>query len=157
MRSQQQPRRSQGGPPPTVLIAALCTLAALAQQVSISWLRPWKVTKPAHRLDLMLHCEPRRQQPCCGFDNTCLSDHITDAQGTAAAAGDPVTLQVVLTGAPDGSISTAFIQRKSGVPIGGPLPALYASQQLLNAQPYVSGKRRRPGTVQMHLPHVLAV
>ena len=57
----------------------------------------------------------------------------------AAAAGDPVTLQVVLTGAPDGSLSTAFIQRKSGVPIGDPLPALYASQQLLNAQPYVSG------------------
>ena len=57
----------------------------------------------------------------------------------AAAAGDPVTLQVVLTGAPDGSLSTAFIQRKSGVPVGHPLPALYASQQLLNAQPYVSG------------------
>ena len=50
-----------------------------------------------------------------------------------------MTLQVVLTGAPDGSLSTAFIQRKSGVPVGDPLPALYASQQLLNAQPYVSG------------------
>jgi hypothetical protein len=57
----------------------------------------------------------------------------------AAAAGDPVTLQVVLAGAPDGSLSTAFIQRKSGVPVGDPLPALYASQQLLNSQPYVSG------------------
>ena len=61
----------------------------------------------------------------------------------AAAAGDPVTLQVVLTGAPDGSLSTAFIQRKSGVPVGDPLPALYASQQLLNAQPYVSGRCAR--------------
>lgn len=59
----------------------------------------------------------------------------------AGAAGGPIAVQVVLTGTPAGGV-TAFIQLKTAVPLGDPLPALYASKQLLANQPYVSGNKR---------------
>lgn len=77
-------------------------------------------------------------------------------QGAMAAAdGDPVAVQVVLTGTPGGGL-TAFIQLKSGVALGAPLPALYASQQLLAAQPYVSGARRLVRPFQLKIAMVAA-
>jgi hypothetical protein len=138
LQQQRLRRRRQDGVPgsPAALAMALCTLALTAPVHPLAALRQpfWQITyyltSPilcgSNQADLVL---PKLTMTSCW----CVS------QGMAAAAAEPVILQVVLTGAPDGSLSTAFIQRKSGVPVGGPLPALYASQQLLNVQPYVSG------------------
>lgn len=58
-----------------------------------------------------------------------------------------MAIQVVMMGTPEGDI-TAFIQLKSAVALGGPLPALYASNRLLDAQPYVTGELAVQGLLQ---------
>ncbi len=58
-----------------------------------------------------------------------------------------MAIQVVMMGTPAGDI-TAFIQLKSAVALGGPLPALYASKRLLDAQPYVTGELAEQGLLQ---------